>query len=139
LRPHVFGSNGHLSTIAVPLVQGRRYTIFVGGQGIDQVEGRGVTVTSPFLKVNPASLTLQSGVNYQYPIVSFEVEVGTHAPLGDYTVRLQTKTGEVAYISGGLTIDEAAGARQPQGKLAVASALWIPGPLLDALLPDKTL
>ncbi|HKQ51666.1 MAG TPA: matrixin family metalloprotease [Pyrinomonadaceae bacterium] len=139
LRPHVFGSNGHLSTIAVPLVQGRRYTIFVGGQGIDQIEGSGVTVTSPFIKVNPASLTSQSGVNYQYPIVSFEVEVGQEAPLGDYTVRLQTKTGEVAYISGGLTIDEAVGARRPQGKLAVASALGIPGALLDALWPDKAL
>lgn len=139
LRPHVFGSNGHLSTIAVPLVQGRRYTIFVGGQGIDQIEGSGVTVTSPFIKVNPGSLTLQSGVNYQYPIVSFEVEVGQDAPLGDYTVRLQTKAGEVAYISGGLTIDEAVGARQPLGKQAVASALWIAGPLLDALLPDETL
>src|SRR5215213_694149 len=115
LRPHVFGSNGHLSTIAVPLVQGRRYTLFVGGHGIDQVEGSGVTVTSPFIKVNPASLTLHSGVNYQYPIVSFEVEVGLEAPLGDYTVRLQTGAGEVAYISGGLTIDEAVGARQPRG------------------------
>jgi hypothetical protein len=139
LRPHVFGSNGHLSTIAVPLVQGRRYTIFVGGQGIDQVEGGGVTVTSPFIKVNPASLTLQSGINYQYPIVSFEVEVGADAPLGDYTVRLQTKEGEVAFISGGLTIDEAGGASRPRGKSAVASALGIPGALLEALLPDKTL
>ncbi len=139
LRPHVFGSNGHLSTIAVPLVQGRRYTIFVGGQGIDQIEGNGVTVTSPFIKVNPASLTLQSGINYQYPIVSFEVEVGQEAPLGDYTVRLQTKEGEVAFISGGLTIDEAVGARRPLEKSAAASALGIPGALLDALLPDKTL
>ena len=139
LRPHVFGSNGHLSTIAVPLVQGRRYTIFVGGQGIDQVAGSGITVSSPFIKVNPASLTLQSGVNYQYPIVSFEVEVGQEAALGDYTVRLQTKSGEVAYISGGLTIDEAVGARQPRGKLALAGALGFSGPLLDALWPEKTL
>ncbi|HYG83053.1 MAG TPA: matrixin family metalloprotease [Pyrinomonadaceae bacterium] len=133
LRPHVFGSNGHLSTIAVPLVQGQRYTIFVGGQGVDQVEGTGVTVSSPFIKVNPASLTLQSGVNYQYPIVSFEVEVGAEAPLGDYTVRLRTKTGEVAYISGGLTIDEAVGARQPGGKLALAGALGLAVGLLDSL------
>ena len=133
LRPHVFGSNGHLSTIAVPLVQGQRYTIFVGGQGVDQVEGRGITVSSPFIKVNPASLTLQSGVNYEYPIVSFEVEVGREAPLGDYTVRLQTKTGEVAFISGGLTIDEAIGAHAPQGKLALAGALGLPAGLLDSL------
>ncbi|HJU57103.1 MAG TPA: matrixin family metalloprotease [Pyrinomonadaceae bacterium] len=133
LRPHVFGSNGHLSTIAVPIVQGQRYTIFVGGQGVDLVEGGGITVTSPFIKVNPASLTLQSGVNYQYPIVSFEVEVASEAPLGDYTMRLQTKAGEVAYISGGLTIDEAVGARPPSGKLALAGALGLPSGLLDSL------
>ncbi|HWT02209.1 MAG TPA: carboxypeptidase regulatory-like domain-containing protein [Pyrinomonadaceae bacterium] len=134
LRPHVFGSNGHLSTIAVPIMQGQRYTIFVGGQGVDQIEGGGVTVSSPFIKVNPASLTLQSGINYQYPIVSFEVEVGAEAALGDYTVRLQTKAGEVAYISGGLTIDEAAGARAPAGKLALAGALGLCVGLLDSLL-----
>jgi hypothetical protein len=83
--------------------------------------------------VNPASLTLQSGINYQYPIVSFEVEVGQEAALGDYTVRLQTKTGEVAYISGGLTIDEAVGARAPAGKLALAGALGLCVGLLDSL------
>ena len=113
LRPQVFGSHGHLSTIAVPLMQGRRYTIFVGGQGVDQISGGGISITSPFIKVNPASLTLQSGINYQYPIISFDVEVAPDALLGDYSLRLESKTGEVAYISGGLTIDEASGARDP--------------------------
>jgi hypothetical protein len=113
LRPQVFGSHGHLSTIAVPLMQGRRYTIFVGGQGVDQILGSGISITSPFIKVNPASLTLQSGINYQYPIISFDVEVAPDALLGDYSLRLESKTGEVAYISGGLTIDEASGARDP--------------------------
>jgi hypothetical protein len=111
LKPQVFGSNGHLSTIAVPLAQGRHYTIFVGGRGVDQINGSGISITSPFIKVNPASLTLQSGVDYQYPIISFDVEVANEAQLGDYSIRLQSKTGEVAYISGGLTIDEASGAR----------------------------
>ncbi|MDT4896056.1 MAG: hypothetical protein QOH25_1133 [Acidobacteriota bacterium] len=113
LRPQVFGSHGHLSTIAIPLTQGKRYTILVGGQGVDQISGSGISVTSPFIKVNPASLTLQSGVDYQYPIISFDVEVAPDALLGDYSLRLESKTGEVAYISGGLTIDEASGARDP--------------------------
>lgn len=134
LRPHVFGSNGHLSTIAVPLVQGRRYTIFVGGEGVDQLQGAGVSVTSDFIKVNPASLTLQSGVNYRYPIISFDVEVAVEAPLGDYSVRLESKDGEVAYISGGLTIDVASGAHDPGLKAALASALAISDSFLESLL-----
>jgi predicted Zn-dependent protease len=113
LKPHVFGSNGHLSTIAIPLVQGRRYTIFVGGDGLDQVSGSGINVTSPFIKVNPASLTLQSGINYEHPIISFDVEISAEAPLGDYSIRLQSKTGEVAYIPGSLTVDSASGANSP--------------------------
>lgn len=119
-RPQVFGSNGHLSTVAVPISQGKRYTIFVGGRGVDEIQGSGISVTSPFIKVNPASLTLQSGVNYQYPIISFDLEVAPEALLGDYSIRLQSKTGEVAYISGGLTIDEALGARNSIAPLGFA-------------------
>jgi hypothetical protein len=124
-KPQVFGSQGHLSTIAIPLTQGRRYTIFVGGRGVDQINGSGIQITSPFIKVNPATLTLQSGVDYQYPIISFDVEVAPEALLGDYSIRLQSKTGEVAYISSGLTIDEASGARAPAGKAGYAGLLGI--------------
>ena len=131
-KPQVFGSQGHLSTIAIPLTQGRRYTIFVGGQGVDQINGSGITITSPFIRVNPATLTLQSGVDYQYPIISFDVEVASEALLGDYSIRLQSKTGEVAYISGGLTIDEASGARAPAGKAALAGMLGIVSGFLGA-------
>jgi hypothetical protein len=33
------------------------------------------------------------------------VTVAAHAPFGDYSVRLQSNSGEVAYVPGGLTID----------------------------------
>ncbi len=122
--PQVFGSNGHLSTMAVPISQGKRYTIFVGGQGVDEIAGSGISVTSPFIKVNPASLTLQSGVNYQYPIISFDLEVAPEALLGDYSIRLQSKTGEVAYISGGLTIDEALGAQNSTTPLGLVGGFF---------------
>lgn len=123
-RPQVFGSNGHLSTVAVPISQGKRYTIFVGGRGVDEINGNGISVTSPFIKVNPASLTLQSGVNYQYPIISFDLEVAPEALLGDYSLRLESKTGEVAYISGGLTIDEALGAQNPGTTLGIVGGFF---------------
>ena len=138
LKPNVFGSNGHLSTIAVPVAQGKRYTIFVGGEGLDQVSGSGIDVTSPFIKVNPASLTLQSGINYEHPIISFDVELSTDAPLGDYSIRLESKTGEVAYIPGGLTVDSASGAREPEKKVAsraaIASTLGIANSFLQSFL-----
>ena len=105
LKPQLFGTNGHLSTIAVPVSPGGRYTIYVGGQGLDQVSGDGITVMSPFIKVSAASLMLQEGVNYANPIISFDVEVSSYAQPGDYSIRLESKSGEVAYISGGLTVE----------------------------------
>jgi hypothetical protein len=138
LLPRVFGSNGHLSTIAVPLVQSRRYTIFVGGEGLDQVSGSGISVTSPFIKVNPASLTLQSGINYEHPIISFDVEISPDTPLGDYSIRLHSKTGEVAYIPGSLTVDSASGATDPsrrvKSRAAIAGTLAISGGFLESFL-----
>jgi len=138
LLPRVFGSNGHLSTIAVPLVQSRRYTIFVGGEGLDQVSGNGISVASPFIKVNPASLTLQSGINYEHPIISFDVEISPDAPLGDYSIRLHSKTGEVAYLPGSLTVDSASGATDPsrrvKSRAAIAGTLAISGGFLESFL-----
>jgi predicted Zn-dependent protease len=143
LNPQLFGTNGHLSTIAVPLVQGRRYTIFVGGEGLEQLQGSGITVTSPFIKVDPASLTLQVGINYAHPIISFDVEVSAEAPLGDYSMRLQSKTGEVAYIPGGLTVDSASGASDPDDEVSdgseIISALGISDNLLDIFLTRSNL
>lgn len=108
LKPQLFGTNGHLSTIAVPVHPGGRYTIFVGGSGLDQVSGSGIAVTSPFIKVSAGSLMLQEGVNYEHPIISFDIEVSPNAQPGDYSIRLESKSGEVAYISGGLTVDSGA-------------------------------
>ncbi|HEX8890715.1 MAG TPA: matrixin family metalloprotease [Pyrinomonadaceae bacterium] len=135
LKPQLFGTNGHLSTIAVPLAQGKRYTIFVGGEGLDELHGDGITVTSPFIKVDPSSLTLQAGVNYNHPIISFDIEVSPAAPLGDYSIRLQSRTGEVAYISGGLTVDAANGVADADAEVdndeAILCALGINDNLLD--------
>jgi hypothetical protein len=143
LKPQLFGTNGHLSTIAVPLVQGERYTIFVGGEGLERLQGSGITVTSPFIKVDPASLTLQTGVNYEHPIISFDIKVSPDAPLGDYSIRLQSKAGEVAYISGGLTVDSADGAADPDENMdshaVIASALGISDNLMGIFLTRSNL
>jgi hypothetical protein len=77
---------------------------------LDQVSDGRISIKSPFIKVNPASLTLATGINYEYPLISFNVEISPDVPLGDYSIRLQSKSGEVAYIPGGLTADSAFGA-----------------------------
>lgn len=138
IKPSLFGSNGHLSTIAIPLVQGNRYTIFVGGEGLEQVSGSGISITSPFIKVNPASLTLATGINYEYPIISFDVELSPDAPPGDYSIRLQSKSGEVAYIPGGLTVDSTSGAVETvagvESQTAAAGTLGMVNRVLAPLL-----
>lgn len=104
LIPQFAGLNGELSTTALPLEAGKTYTIFVAGPGVDQVPATSISVSSPFVKVDPASLARQQ-FNTSYPVISFEVAVAPNAPFGDYSIRLQANSGEVAYLAGALTID----------------------------------
>ena len=96
--------NAQLSSVAIPVEAGRSYTIYVGGEGVDQVPGNSITVSSPFITVRPATLTLQQ-FGTKFPVISFEVTVAHNAPFGDYSIRLQGNSGEVAYLAGGLTVD----------------------------------
>jgi uncharacterized protein (TIGR03437 family) len=116
IEPAVFnasliGLNGHLSTIAVPVAAGRTYTVYVGSPHIinaSEIPEGGIASTSPFVTVNPASV-VQQQMDDALSVISFEVEVGAGAPTGEYSLRLQSATGEVSYIAGALTIDANAG------------------------------
>lgn len=103
LSPRFLGLNSELSTSPLPAQAGRRLTVYVGGDGVDQVPGSGLSVSSPFITVDPASLTLQEFHN-STPVISFEVTLAANAPPGDYSIRLQSNSGEVAYLAGGITI-----------------------------------
>ncbi len=114
LNPTLIGFNGQLSTLAVPLAPGRTYTIYVGGDGLNlkQLAEGGVAVTSPYLSVNQSSIAQQQfGANLS--VISFDVTVSENAPAGDYDVRVQAATGEVAYIAGGLAVDANGGLVNP--------------------------
>jgi hypothetical protein len=104
LRPQVIGLNAELSTVPLPLEAGKTFKVYVGGEGIDQLPAGGISVDSPFMKVNPASLESQQ-FGTSYPVVSFDLTVAPNAQAGDYSLRLQSTNGEVAYVAGGLTID----------------------------------
>jgi hypothetical protein len=103
LNPRFLGLNSEISTSPLPAEAGTRITLFVGGDGVDQVPGSGLSVNSPFITVDPASLTLQQ-FHDSVPVISFDVTLAANAPPGDYSIRLQANSGEVAYLPGGITI-----------------------------------
>jgi Matrixin/Carboxypeptidase regulatory-like domain len=105
LNPRLLGINGQLSTIAVPIEPSRTYTVYVGGEGLDQVSGTGISVASPYIKVEPSSLKLQQ-LESNYPIISFNIKVADDIPAGEYDLRFRSASGEISYIAGGLTVDD---------------------------------
>lgn len=113
VNPTLIGTNNQLSTVAVPLAPGGdRATILVGGDNLHQIAADGISVSSPFITVEPesgAQLTLGAT-----QILSFRVAVAADALPGEYSIRLTSVSGEVAYIAGGLTVDSLRGqSRQP--------------------------
>jgi Carboxypeptidase regulatory-like domain/Matrixin len=104
LNPKVIGLNAELSTVALPLAPGKRVKIYLGGEGVDQVPGTSIVVNSPFFTVDPSSLTREQ-IAAPFPVVSIELQVAPNAPFGDYTIRLQSNSGETAYVPGAITID----------------------------------
>jgi hypothetical protein len=104
LNPRFLGINRELSSLALPLEPGRRFRVYLGGEGVDQVPEAAIQVNSPFFKIEPGSLALEQ-FGTAFPVVSIELAVAANAPFGDYSIRLQSNSGEVAYLAGGITID----------------------------------
>jgi len=104
LQPRVIGMNGELSTAALPLEPGETVTVYVGGEGLDEILPDGISVSSPFIKVEPASLGPEV-FDTPYPVISFEITVAPDAPAGEYSIRVQLPSGEEAYLAGALTVD----------------------------------
>lgn len=131
----LIGLNGHLSTIAVPVAAGRTYTVYVGGSrllNLSEIPEGGIASTSPFITVNPASV-VQQQTDEALSVISFDVEVGAGAPAGEYSLRLQSVTGEVSYIAGALTVDaNADDARTASSRIFIAPAA-MPGTAADTM------
>ena len=112
LNPALVGLNPELSTVVLPLEPGKRVKLYLAGDGVDQVPGTSISVNSPFFIVDPATLTREQ-LSTQFPVISVEVQAAANTPFGDYTIRLQSNSGEIAYVPGAITIDPAAGALLP--------------------------
>jgi hypothetical protein len=103
LNPRFAGLNSELSTVPIPATPGAMLTVYLSGDAVDQVPGTGLLITSPYLTVNPASLK-----SHQFggttPVISFEVTIALDAPPGDYSLRLQSNSGEIAYLVGAFVV-----------------------------------
>ena len=104
LTPRVIGMNGELSTVPLPLEAGSISTIYVGGEGLDQVSADDISISSPLIKVDTSTVELQN-FGTDYPVISFQITVPANVQPGDYTIRLRSMTGELAYLPGALTIE----------------------------------
>jgi hypothetical protein len=96
--------NGELSTAALPLEAGNTYTVYIGGEGLDKILANGIFTGSAFITVNQSTLA-EENFDTPYPVISFELTVAPDTPAGDYSIRLQSIDGELAYLAGALTID----------------------------------
>ena len=104
LHPRFFGTNGDLSTVPVAATAGSKLTIYIEGPGVDQVPGNGFVASTPFITIDAASLTLQQPRDSS-PVVSFDLIVAPNVPPGDYSIRLQSNSGELAYLVGAITVE----------------------------------
>jgi hypothetical protein len=104
LKPQLIGMNGELSTTAVPLQAGKKITVYIGGEGLDQIAANGISISSPFIIIDPATV-MEEQFDTPYPVISFEITIAPNALPGDYSLRLQTIDGEVSYLPGALTLD----------------------------------
>jgi hypothetical protein len=112
LNPRLFGAGADLSTVAVPLEAGGVYTINLEGPGLDRVSATGITAASPFVVVNQSSVAPQN-FGTGNPALKFDVSVSPSAPPGDYSIRFQSNSGDVAYIVGGLRISNGSATTNP--------------------------
>lgn len=98
------GFNGQLSELAVPLNRGKSYTVYIGGKNLDPRRLK-ISLGSSFFNIFPETIT-----SYDYgdglSVISFELGVRPGTPPGEYSVSLESDSGEKRTIIGGLTIEE---------------------------------
>jgi hypothetical protein len=100
------GASFQLSTVAVPFVPGQAQTILVAGDNMNAapsgtVTGVSISINSPFITVS----NVQQLNGFGIPVISFDISPSILTPPGEYSVRAISSAGQIAYISGGLTVD----------------------------------
>jgi hypothetical protein len=96
------GFNGQLSSLAVPLNAGRSYTVYLGGKNLS-AKRSGIRFNSPFLKLVPNTLATHD-FGDDLSVISFEVNADPKAPVGEYSIYIDSPAGGRSVIIGGLSV-----------------------------------
>ena len=97
------GFNGQLSEMAVSLVPGRSYVLYLGGRNLDP-KSLSVNFTSPHIRAVAGTMRAHD-YGDEVSVVSVEIRVSPKAPKGEYSIYLESGRGDRRGIVGGLTID----------------------------------
>lgn len=103
------GSNGQLADMAVGLSPGRGLQLYLGGRNLDPKDLL-ITFTSPEIVAVPGSVRSMDYGN-DISVVLFEVRVSPRATMGEYSIFVESRTGDRRAIVGALTIDNSSPAQ----------------------------
>ena len=97
------GFNGQLSEMAVSLSTGRTFTVYLGGRNLDPKDVS-VSFNSPGLRIVPGTMrALDYGDDIS--VIAFDVRVAARTGNGEYSIFIESRTGDRRAIIGGLTVD----------------------------------
>ena len=104
LTPRMIGMNGELCTSPLPLQPGETLTVYIAGEGVGEVSLEGISFSSSLVRIIPESLR-EVAFDVDYPVIAFDAVVDGGIQPGDYTIRLQTRGGELAFLPGAITVE----------------------------------
>lgn len=104
LTPRLIGMNGELSTAPLPLRPGETFTVYIAGEGVDDLSLDGISFSSSLIRIIPESLR-EVAFDVAYPVIAFDTTVDGRIQPGEYTIRLQSRGGELAFLPGAITIE----------------------------------
>lgn len=104
LTPRLIGMNSELSTAPLPLRPGERFTLYLAGEGLDDVALEGISFSSSLIRILPESLR-EITFDVPYPVIAFDATVDGRIQAGDYTIRLASRSGELAFLPGAISIE----------------------------------
>lgn len=98
------GFNGQLAELAVSVNAGRSYVIYIGAKGLTADKVR-IGVNSPYFSIDRDSVkTFDYGEGLNG--LSFELGVYPETPDGDYSISVESGSGERRVIVGALTVEQ---------------------------------